>query len=238
MTKKLFPAIVIPTYNEKNNIINLIKDIRKYVSKALIIIVDDNSPDNTAAVIQKLTRTDKKTKLIKRQKKLGRGSAVITGFKHTLQNKNITHFIEMDADFSHDPNELKNLIQTCQKSDMVIASRYLKQSKIINWPIERKAFSFLANTYAKIVLQIPISDYTNGYRCYSRKTLELININQLKETGYALLMEMAYVIHRHNLSIAQIPTTFVNRRRGQSNTTFKEILNALNAPLRIRLKHA
>lgn len=229
--------IVIPTFNEKTNIAALIKAIRKNLPETYITVVDDNSPDGTAKEVEPLTKKDKRLSLVKRKGKGGRGSAVIHGFSEGMKNKKIDRFIEMDADFSHDPEELKKILAAAQKSDVVLAARYLKGSRIVNWPIQRRVFSFLANRFAKTVLQVPIVDYTNGYRCYSRQVLEKIGLKNLGETGYAVLMEMIYLTHKHGFKITQVQTVFVNRRRGQSNTTLKEILNALNAPMRIRSRH-
>lgn len=231
------PLIVIPTYNEKDNIVTLLKTIRSILPKASITVVDDNSPDGTASIVGPLTKKDKQISLIKRKGKGGRGSAVIRGFAEGLKKKGIDSFVEMDGDFSHDPKELKRILVSAKKNDVVLAARYLKSSKIINWPIQRRIFSFLANIFAKSILWVPIVDYTNGYRCYSRKVLETVGLSRIQETGYAVLMEMIFLVHKSGFKIQQVPTTFINRKRGQSNTTIKEIINALCAPIRIRLRH-
>lgn len=231
------PQIVIPTYNEKDNIIALLKAIKATLPKAFITVVDDDSPDGTASVVELLARKDKQISLIKRKGKGGRGSAVIKGFSEGLKKKGINYFIEMDGDFSHDPKELKIILASAKKNDVVIGARYLKSSQIINWPIQRRIFSFLANLFAKSILWVPIVDYTNGYRCYSRKVLETVDLSKIRETGYAVLMEMIFLVHKSGFKIGQVPTIFVNRKRGQSNTTIKEIINALCAPLRIRSRH-
>lgn len=229
--------IVIPTYNEKDNIVGLLEAIRAILPTAYITIVDDSSPDGTASVVAPLTKKDKRLSLIKRKGKGGRGSAVTRGFSDGIKNKKIKYFIEMDGDFSHDPRELKRILTSAKNNDVVIAARYLRSSQIINWPIQRRIFSYLANLFAKTILWVPIVDYTNGYRCYRRKVLEAIELSNVQETGYAVLMEMIYLVHKSGFKIGQVPTIFVNRKRGQSNTTIKEIINALCAPLRIRSRH-
>jgi len=229
--------IIIPTYNEKDNIVALLKAIRMLLPSTLITVVDDNSPDGTAAIVELITKKDKQISLIKRQGKGGRGSAVVRGFSEGLKNKNISHFIEMDSDFSHDPKELSKILILAKNHDVVLASRYLKSSKIVNWPVERRIFSFLANLFAKLILWVPIVDYTNGYRCYSREVLEEINLSKIRETGYAVLMEMIFLVHKLGFDINQVTTIFVNRKKGKSNTSIKEIVNALCAPLRIRINH-
>ncbi len=235
MTQQL--SIIIPTFNENQNIDSLIVKIMQLRPQPFIIVVDDNSPDGTAQIVEKNLKRFPKLFLIKRNQKAGRGSAVLAGLKLAMQNMNVTHLIEMDADFSHDPRELPHILRTCVKADFVVASRYVDKSQIINWPLPRRIFSKLANIFARSILLVPVHDYTNGYRCYSRSALELIDLNRLEEIGYALLMEMLYRAKQEKLNIVEVPTVFVNRRRGKSNTTFKEILNALNAPLRIRIRH-
>lgn len=229
--------IVIPTYNEKENIKSLISKVRKILPLSYITVVDDNSPDGTAREVVLMAKHDKKIKIIKRFGKGGRGSAVITGFKEGLKNKKIDYFIEMDADFSHNPDELKKITSVGKKYDVVLAARYLPGSRIINWPTQRRMFSFFANKFAKFMLGVPIVDYTNGYRGYTRQVLQTIKLSSIGEKGYSVLMEMIYLIHKHNFKIKQIPSIFVNRKRGHSNTTLKEIVNALNAPLRINIRH-
>jgi dolichol-phosphate mannosyltransferase len=229
--------IVIPTYNEKDNITSLIKAVRNILPSALITVVDDNSPDGTSSIVEPLTKKDKQISLIKRKGKGGRGSAVIRGFSEGLKKKDIGYFIEMDGDFSHDPKELKSILASAKNNDVVIGARYLRSSRILNWPIQRRIFSFFANLYAKSILWVPIVDYTNGYRCYSRLVLETIGLSHLKETGYAALMEMIFLVHKFGFKIGQVPTIFVNRKRGQSNTSLREIANAFSAPLRIRSRH-
>jgi dolichol-phosphate mannosyltransferase len=235
--KFMEPLIIIPTFNERENIVSLLKTVRKTIPKAYITVVDDNSPDGTASQIKPLTIKDKKIKLIVRKGKGGRGSAVVRGFKDGIKNKNIDLFIEMDSDFSHNPKELIKILMNAKKHDVLIASRYLKSSKIINWPLKRRIFSRLANIFARSVLWVPIADYTNGFRCYSRKVLEGIGLSRIKETGYAVLMEMIYLVNKRGFKIKQLSTVFVNRKKGQSNTSIKEILNAFSAPFRIRRNH-
>lgn len=231
------PLIVIPTYNERDNIVALLSAIEMVLPSALIIVVDDNSPDDTSSVVELFSKKDKQVILIKRKGKGGRGSAVIRGFIEGLKKKEIDYFIEMDGDFSHDPKELKSILRSAKTHDVVIGARYLKSSKIVNWPIQRRIFSLLANLFAKSILWVPIVDYTNGYRCYRRKVLETIDLSKIQETGYSVLMEIIFLVYKLRFTIGQVPTIFVNRKRGQSNTTIKEIVNAFSAPLRIRFRH-
>jgi len=228
-------AVVIPTFNEKENIKRLINEISGLNLNVQIFVVDDNSADRTAGEVEEIEKKNKNVKLILRVNKRGRGSAVIDGFKEALKDKKTEYFFEMDADFSHDPNDIPRFLEKIKNYDIVIGSRYLPGSEIINWPIERHIFSAIANFYARLILGVPISDYTNGYRCYKREVLEKIDFNKIKSSGYIVLSEMAYSIKKAGFKFGEIPVVFVNRKRGKSNLRLKEIIEAFTSVLRIRL---
>ncbi|MEX2028592.1 MAG: polyprenol monophosphomannose synthase [Candidatus Curtissbacteria bacterium] len=234
-TKRNLTAIVIPTYNEAPNIKNLISDIRAQVGKdEKIIVVDDSTKDDTGQIVKGLAKKDPNLFVIIRSVKKGRGSAVFEGFRFARRFEP-SYFIEMDADFSHDPKAIPYLITKVREgNDVVIASRYLPKSKILNWPLPRKIFSRGSNLYARILLGVPISDYTNGYRIYSRKAVEFLLGQNLKSTGYIMLSETAYKLKGAKFRFGEIPITFVNRKRGQSNTNLAEIKNAFTGILKIR----
>jgi len=219
-------AIIVPAYNEERNLIKLVKEIKKNIS-ATIIIVDDSTSNSS----KKLFKKKKKNLIyIYRGKKLGRGSAVIFGLKKALKIKKISHYIEMDADLSHKPSELKkNLsIFNKQKLDLLIASRYLKKSKIINWPLKRRIFSFLSNKLAKFLLRVNISDYTMGYRIYSRSaTKHVVNNCGKIGDGFIVLSEILAELNSNNFSIADIETVFINREKGDSSVNLKLIYESL-----------
>jgi len=217
--------IIIPTYNEKENIFRLTKKILKLFPKATIYIVDD-----TKNLDLKRYFKDKRIKYFLRKNKKGRGSAVLFGLKKSLENSKDEIFIEMDADFSHNPNELKkNLIYFQKKNlDLLIASRYLNKSKIYNWSIFRSLFSILANVLARILLNVGVSDYTNGYRIYSKKSVSLITKKCGKiGDGFIVLSEILLLIKLNKLKIGEVPTIFVNRKRGESSVNFKLIIQSL-----------
>lgn len=226
--------VVIPTYNERENIEKLIKEIFCFDRDIKVIVVDDNSPDKTFEVVEKIGKKDKRVKLILRKNKRGRGSAVVDGFKYGLKDKKTKYFFEMDADFSHDPKELGKFFEKIKKADVVIGSRYLKKSKIIGWPLKRHIFSRLANFYAWLILRVPITDYTNGFRCYKRRVLESIDLGKIKSSGYIVLSEMAYKIYRKEFKFAEVAVVFVNRQRGASNLRLEEIVEAFTSVWRIR----
>jgi len=224
--------ILIPSYNESQNIIQLINILLLENPSTDILVIDDSS-DNTAELIQNKQTTEPRLFLIKRQAKSGRGSAVLEGFKFALA-KDYKFIAEMDADFSHDPREFKSLIAAAGDNTIVIGSRYLKTSKIVGWPLPRRIFSKLANFYARIILQIPIYDYTNGYRIYGRKALEKLNISKIKGSGYIVLSEIAYELFKKMVKFIEVPTLFINRKRGVSNFSLKEVKEAFISVLKIR----
>tara|TARA_B110000503_G_C7086997_1_gene387759 strand:- start:151 stop:879 length:729 start_codon:yes stop_codon:yes gene_type:complete len=226
--------IIIPTYNEDENILALIKEVRKYVPDSKICIVDDSKIDTINKILKK--GNIRNIIYFHRKNKKGRGSAVIFGFKK-LFNKNNNHiFIEMDADFSHRPSELKRNIKLFKKnkSDLLISSRYLKNSKILNWSISRKILSKYSNMLAKFILKINITDYTNGFRIYSNNSINLIikkcgNIGD----GFIVLSEILTVIHINNLRINETHSIFLNRVRGESSVNIKLILQSLMGLLKL-----
>ena len=219
-------AIIIPAYNEEKNLIKLIKKINKYIS-ALIVIVDDSQNEKT----KKLFKKRKKNILyFHRGKKLGRGSAVIYGLKRVLNNKNIINFIEMDADMSHRPSELSKNIKffNKEKLDLLIASRYLKKSKIINWPISRRILSKLSNLLARFLLSVPISDYTNGFRIYSKRSTKLVSSKCGKiGDGFIVLSEIIIQLDFKKYKISETHSVFVNRIRGESSVNSKLFIQSL-----------
>lgn len=228
-------AIIIPTYNEANNIVRLIAKLLKVIPDAYIYVVDDSSPDGTYVSILKCFPKNNKIFVFKRTEKNGRGSAVIYGLKHALKNNNIAYFVEMDADFSHDPVDITHMLKSIKSNDIVIASRYISGSKIINWPLSRRVFSRVSNYWAKIILGIPINDYTNGFRVYSRKSLELISLDSITTKGFIVLSDIAYRQHRLGLKFLEVPSTFVNRKRDKSNLSLYEVFEAMVSVILFRL---
>ena len=229
-------AIIIPTYNAKDSIVRTIFGVLIKVKNSIIIVVDDNSPDGTAQLINKSFSSNKKIKLIVRKKKGGRGSAVIHGFKEGLKNKNIKFFIEMDADLCHNPRYIPLLVKGCTKFDVVIASKYLKLSKINGLSIKRIIFSRIVNFYLRRMLKIPITDYTNGYRCYKRIVLEKINLDSIKAKGFITLSEIAYRIYKKGFSFGEIPFNFKSYNVNKSNFNIKEVAEALLITSRLILR--
>ncbi len=218
-------AIIIPTFNEEENIYLLTSSILKLLPKCTIYVIDDTKKKKYS-----LKFNHKRIKYFLRKNKSGRGSAVLFGFKKALYAKKFNMFAEMDADFSHNPKELKkNLFYFKKKKiDLLIASRYLKKSKITNWNVFRKILSFLSNKLASFLLQINVSDYTNGFRIYSPRAVKLItkkcgNIGD----GFIVLSEILLAIQSSGYKILEVPSTFVNRKRGESSVNFSLVFKSL-----------
>jgi dolichol-phosphate mannosyltransferase len=216
-------AIIIPTYKETENIKILLKKIFQNISKAKVFIVDD-SPDK--GILSEL-RDFKNVNYIYRGQKMGRGSAVLAGMKEAFKSEHNKIFVEMDADLSHEPNEIGEKLTyfSLNSCAMLLSSRYLKKSNIKNWPVQRKIFSFFANKIAKFLLEVPVSDYTNGYRMYSRPATKHIILNCGKiGDGFIILSEILVELYYNNFLIKEIPSIFVNRTRGESSINLKEII--------------
>lgn len=231
-------VIIVPTYNEDENIFKLIKKI-KLLNLRLDIIVVDDSP--IPLQFSKKISNIKNITYIHREKKRGRGSAVIYGLKKALKKK-YDIFVEMDADFSHNPSELLSKIKyfNINSLDLLISSRYLKKSKIFNWPLKRKILSRLSNFLARSLLSIPVTDYTNGYRLYSKRSVNII-VKQCGKIGdgFIILSEILLRIHLKNYKIDELKTIFVNRKRGKSSVKLSLIIQSLIGLIKlyiIRLK--
>lgn len=233
--------VIVPTYNEIENIEALIKAVFKLKSSHSIVfdllVVDDNSPDGTALKVFELQKTyPSQLFLEKRAKKLGLGTAYIHGFKWALK-QNYDFVFEMDADFSHDPLDLVRLKNTCEseKLDMVIGSRYVKGVNVVNWPMSRVLLSYLASKYVRLITRMPIHDTTAGFVCYSNKLLRTIDLNSVKFVGYAFQIEMKYKAYLKNLKIKEIPVIFTDRARGVSKMSKGIISEAIFGVIQMKI---
>lgn len=222
-------AIVVPTYNEALNLPHLVPRIRAVAPEARILVVDDGSPDGTARIAGELG-----VEVLERGTKAGRGGAVLAGLLQASREPDLDWFCEMDADLSHQPEELERLLLVADGADMVVGSRYLPGARIDGWSWRRKVWSRLSNRMIRTVLGVPMSDFTNGYRLYSRRAVEHLAGRKLRETGYISLSEWAYALHRAGMTIREVPTTFINRRLGTSNMSASEAVNALRGLIRMR----
>jgi dolichol-phosphate mannosyltransferase len=225
--------IVIPTYNEAENIERLVRDLLDLQAAPDVLIIDDSSPDGTGDIADALTvEFPDRVSVVHRKAKDGRGGAVLAGLARGLADR-YDLLLEMDADFSHDPAEIPAFLEAIKKYYFVIGSRYLPGSKIVHWPPVRTFFSRWANRYARFFLRIPITDYTNGYRCYRRDALEKLDFDAIDSKGYIVLSEVAWQLYRAGFSVGEVPTVFVNRRRGESNLSLGEVFKAFTGVLRL-----
>lgn len=211
--------IIIPTYNEKENIENIIKAVFALPKCFHILVIDDGSPDGTASIVKRLQAEMYADRLflIEREGKLGLGTAYIRGFQWALEHT-YEFIFEMDADFSHAPSDLPRLYDVCQKEgfDVAIGSRYVSGVNVVNWPIGRVLMSYFASKYVRFVTGFHIHDTTAGFKCYRRKVLETIPLNKIRFKGYAFQIEMKYTAFKIGFKIKEVPVVFVNRREGVS----------------------
>jgi len=219
-------VVVIPTYNEVENVEPLVTEIHKNVRDINILFVDDSSPDGTAELIKKLKAGNPKIHLLERPVKNGLGRAYIDGFTVALE-KGFEYIFEMDADFSHDPKELPNFLREIEHYDLVIGSRYIKGVNVINWPLKRLLLSYYANVYTRVVTGIPIRDCTGGYKCFRREVLEAIDFRRIKSNGYAFQIELNYKVWKKGFRIKEIPIIFFDRIHGESKLSKKIMWEAV-----------
>ncbi len=223
--------VIIPTYNEKENITLIIDAVFSLPKDFDILIVDDNSPDGTADLVKDLQKnynTQKETRLhlLQRPGKAGLGTAYIEGFRYSMQHK-YDFVLQMDADFSHNPKDLVNLYLTCAEwgTDLAIGSRYATGVNVVNWPMGRVLLSFFASKYVQLITGIPVHDTTAGFVCYSRKVLETIPLNEIRFVGYAFQIEMKFLTWKYGFRLNEVPIVFTDRTRGNSKMSagiFKE----------------
>ena len=218
--------IIIPTYNEIQNIEKIIRQIFAVENTLHILIVDDNSPDGTAGVVERLKSEFTGIHLIRRPGKLGLGTAYVAGFKFALANGYDAVF-EMDADFSHDPKEIPNFLAAVGENDLVIGSRYVQGVNVVNWPLRRLILSYGANVYTRLITGLPIMDSTGGFKCFRREVLAAIDLDKIKSNGYAFQIEMNFKAWKKGFRIREIPIIFVDRVHGSSKMSGKIVREAV-----------
>lgn len=217
--------VIIPTFNEKENIEDIIRAVFKLNAGLDILVVDDNSPDGTAAIVKKLQEEFQSLHLLERPGKSGLGTAYIAGFHYALDH-GYEFIFEMDADFSHNPADLLRLREACQQGqDLAIGSRYISGVNVVNWPMDRVLMSYCASIYVQFITGIPIKDTTAGFKCYTRKVLETIGPDNVHFVGYAFQIEMKFLAWKYGFKIIEVPIIFTDRTKGQSKMSrgiFKE----------------
>lgn len=230
--------VIIPTYNEKENIEAIIRAVTGLQEHAFdILIIDDGSPDGTADIVKRLTAEEFKDRvfLVERQGKLGLGTAYIAGFKWALEH-HYEYVFEMDADFSHDPKDLPRLYKACAEEgyDVAVGSRYVSGVNVVNWPMGRVLMSYFASKYVRFVTGFPINDTTAGFKCYRRRVLETIDLDAIRFKGYAFQIEMKFTAYKLGFRIKEVPVVFVNRQLGTSKMSGGIFGEALFGVMRLR----
>lgn len=231
-------VVIIPTYNEKENIENIIRAVLGLKEHAFhILIIDDGSPDCTAAIVKRLMADEFKNELhlVERKGKLGLGTAYIAGFKWAIEH-GYDYIFEMDADFSHDPNDLPRLYNACANEgyDVAIGSRYVTGVNVVNWPMGRVLMSYYASKYVRFVTGVPIHDTTAGFKCYRRRVLETIDLDAIRFKGYAFQIEMKFTAYKLGFKIKEVSVIFVNRQLGTSKMSGGIFGEALFGVMRLR----
>lgn len=228
------PIVVIPTYNERENIVRLAGEILAQDPSIQILFVDDNSPDGTGVLADELAARNERIRVIHRPGKLGLGSAYCEGFKVAL-GMGADYLIEMDADFSHDPAVLPVFLETIKQCDLVIGSRYLNGVSVVNWPIRRLMLSVFASLYTRMITGLPVKDCTSGFKCFRRSTIEAIDLDSVGSDGYSFQIEMNYRCWEKGLKILEVPIIFIDRHAGSSKMSKKIVREAVLLVWKLRL---
>ncbi len=226
--------IIIPTYNERENIVLIIPEIKNVLPQCHILVVDDSSPDGTADCVKALSKDDPTIQLLQRAKKEGLGKAYISGFKWALQ-RDYELVFEMDADFSHNPRYLPDFITAAKDNDLIIGSRYVSGVNVVNWPMTRLLLSYFANLFARILTGIPVKDCTGGYKCFRRNILESMNFDRIASSGYSFQIELNFFAWKKGFRLKEIPIIFTDRQRGASKMSTKIVREALFLTWKLRL---
>jgi len=227
--------VVIPTYNECENIEKMIHRLIELYPNIHILVVDDNSPDGTGEYVENKSKEDDRIHVIHRAGKLGLGTAYVAGFKHVLE-KGYDYIIQMDADFSHDPKEVGNLLKAIEENDLVIGSRYIQGVNVINWPMSRLLLSYFASIYTRVITGMPVMDATGGFKCFRSEVLKSINLDKVKSNGYSFQIEMNFKTYKKNFRIKEIPIVFTDRVEGTSKMSKKIVHEAVTMVWKLRIR--
>ncbi|HVP07540.1 MAG TPA: polyprenol monophosphomannose synthase [Candidatus Acidoferrum sp.] len=219
-------VIIFPTYNERENIEKIVHAVLPLDPRINVLIVDDNSPDGTGEIADRLAAGEPKVRVLHREKKEGLGRAYLAGFKWAIEQK-FDFVFEMDADFSHGPEYLRDFLREIQNYDLVLGSRYISGVNVINWPMSRLLLSYFANVYTRILTGLPIRDATGGYKCFRREVLEAINLDEVHSSGYAFQIEMSMRAWKKGFRIKEIPIIFIDRVAGTSKMSKKIVREAI-----------
>jgi dolichol-phosphate mannosyltransferase len=226
--------VIVPTYNERENIEILLDQLLALPYGLEVLVVDDNSPDGTGDLVAARKDTDPRIHLLRRAGKMGLGSAYVAGFRYALA-QGAQYIFEMDADFSHDPDAIGDFLKAAEDVDLVLGSRYLHGVTVVNWPLSRLILSYSANVYTRVITGLPVRDATGGFKCFRRRALESIDLDRVRSDGYSFQIEMSYKIWRKGFRIVEIPITFVDRRAGVSKMNRRIVWEAAWMVWRLRI---
>jgi len=228
--------VVIPTYDERENITAIIDQVFQVHPTIEVLVVDDNSPDGTGDIVADLVAKNSRVHLLRRSGKLGLGTAYVAGFGYAIQN-NFDVVFEMDADFSHDPREIPNFLNALQAADVVVGSRYSsKSTQVVNWPLKRLVLSYSANIYTRLITGMPVHDATGGFNCFKIGTLRNISLDQIHSNGYAFQIEIKFRAWRKHYMLKEIPIIFTDRRNGVSKMSKRIVYEAAWMVCRLKMK--
>ena len=226
--------VIVPTYNERENIRRLIEQVLAQDARLDMLIVDDNSPDGTGAIVDEIAAVNPRVHALHRERKLGLGTAYLAGFRWALARE-YAYVFEMDADFSHDPVHLPQFLSAVEQADLVLGSRYrFGKVTVVNWPMTRLILSYGANVYARVVTGLPLFDATGGFKCFRREVLEAIDLDRVRSNGYAFQIEMSFRAWKRGFRIAEIPIVFVDRTEGESKMSGRIVREAVWMVWRLR----
>ncbi len=226
--------VIIPTYNERDNIEQIVPQVLEKHSSIDVLIVDDGSPDGTGEIADAMSEENSRISVIHRKNKSGLGTAYVAGFKYAIEKK-YDYIFEMDADFSHDPKYIPEFLNAIKETDLVIGSRYISGVNVVNWPMSRLLLSYYANVYSRLITGLPVKDATGGFKCFRREVLEAIDLDQVQSNGYSFQIEMSFRAKRKGFGIKEIPIVFEDRRVGQSKMSKKIVREAIWMVWKLRL---
>jgi dolichol-phosphate mannosyltransferase len=227
--------LIIPTYNELDNVKKLIPDILGRYDNMDILFVDDNSPDGTGEYVKSMQLSQPRLKLLERPKKMGLGTAYVDGFNYCLK-EGYKYAVQMDADYSHDPKVIKTFLEEIKEYDLVLGSRYCQGVNVVNWPMRRLLLSYFASYYTRVITGLPIHDATGGFKCWRREVLEAINLNNIKSNGYSFQIETTFKTWKKGFKIKEVPIIFIDRMMGQSKMSNKIVREAVVRVWKLRIR--
>lgn len=227
--------VIIPTYNERDNIQKITREVLSVSEHTEVLVIDDNSPDGTGAVVDEMAKASHRVHAMHRPGKMGLGSAYIAGFRYAMSN-GYDYVFEMDADFSHDPKEIPNFLDAAVKYDVVVGSRYVGGVRILNWPIKRLMLSYGASMYTRMITGLKLIDCTSGFKCFRREVLESLNLDRIHSDGYSFQIEMSFLCQKKGFRLTEIPIVFTERKEGHSKMNRGIVFEALAVVWILKIK--